>query len=315
MTETIHYIHAAIVNPTGTLLYTIGNPNRQTLIRSAAKPFQSLAIFETGAVDRYAFDDADIALMCASHSSEPQHVSRAQDMLRRIEGAEEKDLACGGHPALNRDANEAWIRKGYVPTPIVNNCSGKHVGMIAGALSLDTPIKGYENLNHPMQLRVKKIFEDMSGLKDGQQVQWAIDGCNLPAPALPLGNMAYMFAQFANSQAGTESNSREKHLHRIFHCMSKYPDMVGGAGRFCTALMEAYAGDVVGKVGADGFYGIGVRGSALSGSGLFDGEKAIGIAVKIEDGNLDMLYSAVVEILRQLGIGSEGVRKQISTLR
>ena len=36
----------------------------------------------------------------------------------------------------------------------------------------------------------------------------------------------------------------------------------------------------------------------------------IGIAVKIEDGNINILYAAVMEILVQLGIGTEEVRKQ-----
>lgn len=81
--ENEHRIHAAVVDASGTLIYAIGDPRRVTFARSSVKPIQALAILETGAAKRFNFDDADVALMCASHSSEPRHITRAQAMLRR----------------------------------------------------------------------------------------------------------------------------------------------------------------------------------------------------------------------------------------
>ncbi|KAI1257982.1 hypothetical protein MGN70_001027 [Eutypa lata] len=46
--ENRHYVHVAVVDRTGHLLYSAGNPSRTTLARSAAKPAQTLAILETG---------------------------------------------------------------------------------------------------------------------------------------------------------------------------------------------------------------------------------------------------------------------------
>lgn len=40
------------------------------------------------------------------------------------------------------------------------------------------------------------------------------------------------------------------------------------------------------------------------------GQQAIGIAVKVEDGNVDILYSAVMEILKQLSVGTRDMRQQ-----
>lgn len=171
--ENKHRIHAAVVDHEGKLSYAVGDPNWVTLARSAAKPIQALAILETGAADRFHFDDADIALICASHSSESRHISRAQNMLRKAE-AKEEDLACGGHAALSAAVNRVWVEERHVPTGICNNCSGKHAGMITGAIYLGGTVSGYHEACHPMQLRVKPAVEDMSGLcKDG--VQWAID--------------------------------------------------------------------------------------------------------------------------------------------
>lgn len=55
--------------------------------------------------------------------------------------------------------------------------------------------------------------------------------------------------------------------------------------------------------GADGCYGVAVRASEC-GAQMPGRDGAIGIAVKIEDGNIGMLYAAVMEILQQLGIGT-----------
>lgn len=323
--ENKHRIHAAIVGPEGKLHYAVGDPDRVTLARSAAKPIQALAILESGAADRFHFDDADIALMCASHSSESQHISRAQEMLKKA-GSKEEDLACGGHPALSATINRAWAEKCYIPTGICNNCSGKHAGMMAGAICLDGSVSGYHEACHPMQVRVKQAVEEMSGLcKD--KVQWATDGCNLPAPAMPLCNLALMYARLAeacNGQAeestrqgaslsGSAPTRRKHHLARIHQSMSTYPDMVGGSGRFCTALMRTYEGALVGKLGADGCYGIAVRAPPESSSQDSLKRNAIGIAVKVEDGNVDILYSAVMEILEQLNIGTKYMRQQLAS--
>lgn len=315
--ENTHRIHAAITDSNGKLLYAIGDPNRVVLARSAAKPVQSLAILETGAADRFDFSDADIALMSASHSSEARHILRAQSMLRKID-AEEGDLTCGGHPAISAVVNRAWIKEEYFPTGICNNCSGKHVGMIAGAITLGAPVYGYHAPDHAMQQRVKRVVEQISGLSE-DQVWWAVDGCNLPAPALPLKNMALMYARLAEACGGDvkddsgQEDTRKHHLARIHKSMSAHPELVGGEGRFCTTLMEAYGGLLVGKVGADACYGVAIRAGPNLGTDHINEDRAIGIAVKVEDGNLDILYSVVPEILERLNIGTKEMRHQLDS--
>ena len=306
--ENIFRIHAAVTSSTGQLLYELGDPSRMVLARSAAKPIQTLAILKTGAAAKYNFNDADIALMSASHSSEPRHIARSQEILRTI-GASEEDLVCGGHPALSAAVNRAWIKDDYFPSAICSNCSGKHAGMIAGALCLDAPVHGYHEPDHPMQLRVKRAMEEVSGLK-GDEILWAVDGCNLPTPAMPLRNMALIYAKLAGARVGEvkDDGNNESYLRRVHDAMARYPEMVGGEGRFCTRLMDTYDGLIVGKLGADGCYGVAVRADANS-----EGDQAIGIAVKVEDGNIDILYSAVMEILMTLDIGTKEMRQELES--
>jgi L-asparaginase II len=75
-------------------------------------------------------------------------------------------------------------------------------------------------------------------------------------------------------------------------------------------LMSVYRDLLIGKLGADGCYGIGIRESEYT-KRLGMSTSGIGIAVKIEDGNINILYAAVMEILVQLGIGTEEVRNKL----
>lgn len=311
--ENRHIVHAVVVDSNGTTLLTLGDWKRMTLIRSAAKPAQALAILSTGCFDRFDLTDADLALMCASHSSEGMHIARAREMLRKIE-ASESDLRCGGHFPLSEAVNRSWIREDFAPTPICSNCSGKHVGMLAAARALDLDMDDYHSPDHPLQIHVKQVVEELAGAQAGE-VAWSLDGCNLPAPACPLYYLARMYATFADSADPTSTdastNKKEQYMARIFKAMDRYPDMVGGSGRFCTALIKAYDGQLIGKVGADGCYGVAIK--ASPDTARLGATRGLGIAVKVEDGNIDILYAAVCEILAQLGIGTEETRSALES--
>ena len=309
ITENRHEIHAAVVDGTGRLLYSVGDALRLTLIRSSVKPAQALAVAESGAIDRYGFDEADIALTCASHSSEDRHIARARSMLAKSASAE-SDLRCGGHPALNASVNTAWIKNDIRVEPVFSNCSGKHAAFLAAAKAIGGDTDGYNLLNHPIQQRVRRIVEDLCGLST-EEVKWGVDGCNMAAPAVPLRSLAVLNAAFAGAADDDEPDERKKHMARIFHAMAAYPELVGGDGRFCTILMEEFRGQVIGKVGADACYGVGVRES--------DETKRLGakgplaIAVKVEDGNMDIVYAAVAEILEQLQLGTVEMRAKLDS--
>lgn len=310
--ENRHELHAVVVDSTGRVLFVVGDPNRVTLIRSAAKPAQAVAIVESGALEKYGLAEADLALMCASHSSEERHVERAKNILAKA-GNSESHLRCGGHPPIMPDRNKAWIRAGFEPTPVWSNCSGKHSGMLAAARAIGAEPEDYHVLTHPLQQRVKQATEEIAQLPP-DQVRWAIDGCNMPAPAYPLIYLAKTNAEFATAAdavagGSTDATARQQSMARVFNAMSTYPEMVAGEGRFCTKLMQAFKGRVIGKVGADACYGIGIR--ECEETRRLGAVGSIGIAAKIEDGNMDILYGAVSELLVRLDISTVDTRSAL----
>ena len=72
--EAVHDVHVAVVDSAGTLVARAGDPELVTFWRSAAKPFQALPLLEDGAADRFGLTSEELALACASHSSEPEQV-------------------------------------------------------------------------------------------------------------------------------------------------------------------------------------------------------------------------------------------------
>jgi L-asparaginase II len=278
-------------------------------VRSAAKPAQALAVAETGALERFGFDDTDLALMCGSNSSEDRHIERVHQMLAKV-SAHESDMRCGGHVPLSDAVYRSWIKRDFTPGPACSNCSGKHVGMLAGARAMGAPVADYHLPEHPLQARVKHTVADVCDLPD-DGVQWAIDGCNLPTPAFALDRLARLYVKLADAadtvaRQATEASPRVRALARIYRAMTSHPEMVAGEGRFCTGLMQAFDGSLVGKVGADGSYAVGVRASAHAVPNCTG--RAIGLAVKIEDGNATALYAVVMDVLAQLGVGTPAQR-------
>lgn len=312
--ENRHQAHVAVVDAQGRLIYAFGDPRRLTLPRSAVKPAQALAVLETGALERFGFDEADLALMCASHSSEERHVTRARAMLAKA-NVSEAEMRCGGHPAISDAVQREWIRRDFTPTPVCSNCSGKHAGMLAAALAMGQRTKDYERADHPLQQHVKRTLAELVDLDDAQ-IAWGIDGCNLPTPSFPLERLARLFVKLADAvdqpPLSERATPRQMALARIYRAMTAHPELVAGEGRFCTTLMNAFGGNVVGKVGAEGSYGLGVRAGAHGAAGV-DGP--IGVAAKIEDGNGAVLTAVVTELLHQLGIGTPSQRAQLDRFR
>ena len=82
--ENRHAVSVAVVNASGKLMAYAGNPKLQAHMRSSAKPFQTQALFLSGAINHFGFTQKEIALASASHLGTPEHVEVAQEMLSKI---------------------------------------------------------------------------------------------------------------------------------------------------------------------------------------------------------------------------------------
>ncbi len=290
LVESIHRGSIAVVRPDRSLVAFSGDPALPTYWRSAAKPIQALTVVTTGAADHFRFTDAELAVMCASHAGESFHREAVQSILDKI-GLAEADLQCGTHAPVDDSVARGLAAAGLEPTPIYSNCSGKHAAMLAVSVHMGFQPQGYYLSDHPVQ---KLMIATVSDFCDTpvRDMELGIDGCGVPVFGLGLRAMALAYARLADpSEIKAEYTEA---VERIVKAMQAYPEMISGAGRFTTQLIQAGAGEIVAKSGAEGVFSVGLRSSGL------------GVTVKVEDGSSRALPCIVLEVLRQLGYDLAG---------
>ena len=290
LVESRHRGSVSVVDADGAAVLSLGDVDRRVFPRSAVKALQAMPLVESGIAEAYSLTDEEIALACASHSGEPEHVAAAQSMLAKA-GLDEACLECGVHWPMGEAANRALAAKGQGPSALHNNCSGKHAGFICLACGLGEDPTGYVTAEHPVQRRVRDALEDLTGACHTEEKS-GIDGCSIPTYAIPLPSLAFGFARFG-AGAGLSREGRGA-AERIRRAVARHPFMVAGTGRFDTRLMEILRERAFVKVGAEGVYC-----AALP-------ELGFGIALKAEDGNsraAEAMMAALV--LRFLPLGQE----------
>ncbi len=283
--ESRHRVHAAVVEGDA-LIASARDPHLVTPWRSCAKPFQVMPLIHSGGVDTIGWGAEELALACASHGGEPEHLAIAERMLASI-GLEEGDLACGPHEPLSVRGARLWRESGQPLSRLHNNCSGKHAAMLARAVTMEWPTHGYQRIEHQVQRSCVGEVSCWSGVPlDDMGV--AVDGCSAAVMILPLDRMALAYARLgAAIAAGEEIPSR------IAAALRAHPHLLGGTDRFDTVMLQETQGRVISKVGAEGVHSVMIP------------ERRIGYTVKVEDGAVRAQHAAVVAVLDQLGVFPE----------
>ena len=192
--ESVHRVAYAVADAGGTLLQHEGDVRRPVFPRSSVKPLQALPLVESGAAERFALSERELALACASHGGEPMHTEIVAAWLARI-GLDPSALECGAHAPSHEPTARQLIEQRRPPSPLHNNCSGKHAGMLTLALHLGAPTAGYIAPDHPVQQRISALLAAMSGASLAPP---AIDGCGVPTHAMPLAGLATAMARLAD---------------------------------------------------------------------------------------------------------------------
>jgi len=277
--ESRHRVHAAVVDRDGLLVAHAGDPDFVTYMRSAAKPFQALPLVEDGVVQAFGLTTEDLALACASHSSEPGQVERVRGFLRRV-GATPEQLLCGPHTPLSDEVARDYAARGVRLEAIHSNCSGKHTGMLGLARHHGWPTAEYTRPDHPVQRRCLAEVSRWTGVPE-REIGTGTDGCGVVCFAVPLRAMARSYARLGSGERGAVA---------LVGAMVSHPQLVAGAGRPCTEMMTSNPGKLIAKVGAEGVYAALVL------------DQGLGVALKVEDGHGVAATLAMAAVVQELGL-------------
>jgi L-asparaginase II len=283
--ESLHHGVIAAADAGGTYRHIRGDSSWVTTPRSALKPFQAVALVESGAADALGLTDEHIALACASHHAQPFQVALLGDWLAKL-GLTEEALVCG--PALPRetaDMGAAFAHGG--PRRIFNNCSGKHCGFLSVAKHMGAGLD-YARPDHPAQRLYLDILSDFAGV-DAAAMPAGVDGCGLPAIALPIRVMARAVARLGVGQ--TANPARRAAAHRVMNAMAAHPDHLAAKDHATARIIRATGGGCIVKGGAEGYLAAFLR------------ERAMGVVIKVADGDPAgrVKYAVLARALARLG--------------
>lgn len=286
ITESEHRVNAAIVTSDGNVIDSWGDIETAVYPRSAIKGLQAIAFVERGGPAKFNFTKAELALCCASHNGEPEHVNAAESMLKKLNLAE-ANYECGHHWPMYAEAAYELARGQAKPDQRHNNCSGKHAGMLGLANLLEVSAQGYIQQDHPVQLAIRTTMSEICDV-DMTDAPVSPDGCSAPTWAIPLKNLAYGFARFADPTG--LSPERSTACHQLYDAVVENPFMVAGTERYCTRMMNILGKRAFIKVGAEGVYIAAIP------------ELKLAIAMKCEDGAVRAVERVMTALLERLGL-------------
>jgi L-asparaginase II len=287
--ESVHFGAAVVVDQSGRIVWSVGDPNVVVYPRSACKPMQADAMLRCGV----SLTGEQLALACASHDGTPRHVDVVRSTLAAA-GLDESAL--GNTPDLPLDvaAAEAVLRDGGRRQPITMNCSGKHAAMVATCVANGWPVAGYLAVDHPLQTAITDRIAELAG----PVAHIGIDGCGAPAHVVALAGLARAYGELARTRGD------------VWSAMTSHPELVGGERRDVTRLMRAVP-ELMAKGGAEGMYAAALPGGAAAAVKIADGaHRASGIVLAAA------LRAAGVEVdPGQLGEPIRGHGKPVGTCR
>ncbi len=256
--ETLHNGWICVLDRNKKVIYKKGNIDDYIFLRSAAKPVQAIPLLD----NNVKVSQKELAIICASHSGSERHISILKELLKKYH-LNLSDLQCGIHKSSNT----------LSPNVLHNNCSGKHIGMLAVCKKNNWDLKSYINPNHPLQ---KSILNKIKDLSETKKIFLAVDGCSAPTFSLPVINIAKIFSNF----------TRDRKYSEIISAMKLNPYLIGGEGQIDSEIIKASKGKLIAKVGAEGIIIV-----------AYDGNSAV---VKISDGSPKARSIVILRLLVKL---------------
>ncbi|KAA0965653.1 asparaginase [Sporosarcina sp. ANT_H38] len=295
--ENVHLGVICGINAEGDVLYSVGDQNHMTFLRSAAKPFQAIPVIQYGVDDKFGLTSKEAALFAASHRGEDYHIEALESILHKTGIDEDQFYCCPTYP-LNEEPKANYHRKNGEQRKLYHNCSGKHSGFIALAKVLGYDIDGYWDLEHPVQQLSLAAMADMSNYPK-EAIGIGIDGCGFPVYAMPLQHIAQAYLKLACPDLIQQPEMREA-VVKITGYMNAHPEMIASHDFICSVLLTDP--NIVAKGGAKGVYGFALRKERMS------------FALKVMDGSELVWPIIVASILEQIGYENQGTIERLYEL-
>ena len=113
--DALHYGSIVVTDPSGSIIHSVNDPNFPTYLRSSIKMIQAIPVVASGAADRFAFNESELSICCASHVGADYHIRTVTGMLEKL-GLGEPSLGCGAHEPEDRSERKRLLCSDHSPT-------------------------------------------------------------------------------------------------------------------------------------------------------------------------------------------------------
>ena len=287
--ESFHQVKALVTNVDGKVLLSTNNDNEFFFPRSSIKIFQAIPFAMSNAIKNYKLNTKHIALACASHKGERFHIKELKKWISKI-NLKTKNLQCGIHAPLDKNASEKIIYSRKKFNELHNNCAGKHLGMLTSCLVNNQSITNYLDYNHVHQRNIRKIFNKFTESKLSKK-NFSLDGCSAPQYSFKIKSISRALNNLIKSYKNNYEYTDQ--VRTLVNSILKNPEFIGGTVSFDTKVIKASKGKIFCKSGAEGVF-------------LFvDFQKEISGVIKITDGNERAIPIAILNIFKKFKVMSK----------
>ncbi len=232
--ESRHIGSAVVLDARGEVAISVGSPELPVYPRSCMKPFQALAVLESGVQ----LDPVQTVLATASHAATPAHIEVVESILARA-GLAADALGCPADWPGDSAARDGVIRAHGHRERVFMNCSGKHAAMLLACVENGWDTASYLDPAHPLQQRTLAVVERETGEPVAHS---GIDGCGAPVHALSLTGLARGIGRIRRADSGPAQWLTDSVLANGW--------AIDGPGRANTVVIERLG--VMAKLGAEG---------------------------------------------------------------
>ena len=287
--ESTHQVKALVTTVDGKVLLSTNNDNEYFFPRSSIKIFQAIPFAMSNAIKNYKLNNKHIALACASHKGEKFHIKELKKWISKI-NLKTKNLQCGIHAPLDKNASEKIIYSRKKFNELHNNCAGKHLGMLTSCLVNNQSITNYLDYNHVHQKNIRKIFNKFTESKLSKK-NFSLDGCSAPQYSFKIKSISKALNNLIKSYKNNYEYTDQ--VRTLVNSILENPEFIGGTVSFDTKVIKASKGKIFCKSGAEGVF-------------LFvDFQNEISGVIKITDGNERAIPIAILNIFKKFQVMSK----------
>jgi L-asparaginase II len=272
--ESRHVGSAVVLDAGERVLSSVGSPELPVYPRSCMKPFQALAVLESGVQ----LDPVQTVLATASHAATPAHVEVVESILA-LAGLSADDLGCPADWPGDSAARDAVGRAHGHRSRLYMNCSGKHAAMLLACVQNGWSTGDYLDPAHPLQQRIRAVVERETG---EPVVHSGVDGCGAPVHAMSLVALARGIGRIRRASGGPAKQLTGSVLANGW--------AIDGPGRANTVVIDRLG--VLAKLGAEGVM-------------VMATPDGTAVAVKVLDGSLRAASLVALTLLTRHGALTE----------